>query len=260
MDAIAAEAGISKPMVYNYFGSKEGIYLAYLARAGRDLLNRMLAADVPDGTLAERLEAGAGAFFGFVGENHDGWRVLREEMLSQREAVGGQVAAMRSAIHALLSEVLVEEGGDPGRVDAYAHALTGAGESLADWWLEHPGHAGRGAGGHAGGDGGRSRAPALIRRTDERRAGHARRRDRAGGGDRAARSPTRASCAATARSRSCASTAACRSCSTSTSTGWSARRRTCASTAGAARRASSARPPSCWSGARAATPSTAACA
>ena len=34
MDAIAAEAGISKPMVYNYFGSKEGIYLAYLARAG----------------------------------------------------------------------------------------------------------------------------------------------------------------------------------------------------------------------------------
>ncbi len=138
MDAIAAEAGISKPMVYNYFGSKEGIYLAYLERAGRDLLNRLLAADVPDGTLAERLEAGAGAFFGFVGENHDGWRVLREEMVGQREAVGGQVATMRTAIHALLSEVLVEEGGDPRRVDAYANALTGAGESLADWWLEHP--------------------------------------------------------------------------------------------------------------------------
>jgi len=138
MDAIAAEAGISKPMVYNYFGSKEGIYLAYLERAGRDLLNRMLEADVPGGTLAERLAAGAGAFFGFVGQNHDGWRVLREEMLSQREAVGGRVAAMRTAIHALLSEVLVEEGGDPDRVDAAAQALTGAGESLADWWLEHP--------------------------------------------------------------------------------------------------------------------------
>ena len=138
MDAIAAEAGISKPMVYNYFGSKEGIYLAYLERAGRELLNRLLAADVPTGTLAERLTAGAGAFFGFVGENHDGWRVLREEMLSQREAVGGQVATMRSAIHALLSEVLVEEGADPQSADAYAAALTGAGESLADWWLEHP--------------------------------------------------------------------------------------------------------------------------
>ena len=138
MDAIAAEAGISKPMVYNYFGSKEGIYLAYLARAGRDLLNRMLEADVPDGNLEQRLEAGAGAFFGFVGQNHDGWRVLREEMVSQREAVGGQVSSMRTAIHALLSEVLLEEGGDPRVVDAYAHALTGAGESLADWWLEHP--------------------------------------------------------------------------------------------------------------------------
>jgi len=138
MDAIAAEAGISKPMLYNYFGSKQGIYLAYLSRAGRDLLNRMLAADVPEGTLSERLAAGAGAFFGFVGENHDGWRVLREEMVGQREEVGGQVAGMRSAIHALLSEVLLEEGGDPRRVDAHAHALTGAGESLADWWLEHP--------------------------------------------------------------------------------------------------------------------------
>ena len=52
MDAIAAEAGISKPMLYNYFGSKEGIYLAYLSRAGRDLLNRMLAADVPGGTVS----------------------------------------------------------------------------------------------------------------------------------------------------------------------------------------------------------------
>ena len=59
-------------------------------------------------------------------------------MVSQREAVGGQVGTMRAAIHALLAEVLVEEGGDPDRMDAYAHALTGAGESLADWWLEHP--------------------------------------------------------------------------------------------------------------------------
>ena len=138
MDAIAAAAGISKPMVYNYFGSKEGIYLAYLERAGRDLLNRLIEADLPEGRLGERLTAGAGAFFGFVGENHDGWRVLREEMLGQRESVGGQVATMRSAINALLSEVLVEEGGDPRLVDAHAAALTGAGESLADWWLAHP--------------------------------------------------------------------------------------------------------------------------
>jgi len=138
MDAIAAAAGISKPMVYNYFGSKEGIYLAYLERAGRDLLNRLIEADLPEGRLGERLAAGAGAFFGFVGENHDGWRVLREEMVGQRESVGGQVATMRSAVSALLSEVLVEEGDDPRLVDAHANALTGAGESLADWWLEHP--------------------------------------------------------------------------------------------------------------------------
>lgn len=138
MEAIAAEAGISKPMVYNYFGSKQGIYLAYLERAGRDLLNRMLAADDPGGNLAVRLGAGARAFFGFVGENHDGWRVLREEMVGQRETVGGRVAEVRAATTALLCELLVDEGAPEGRVEAQAAAVVGAGEALADWWLEHP--------------------------------------------------------------------------------------------------------------------------
>ncbi len=139
MDAIAAEAGISKPMLYNYFGSKQGIYMAYLSRAGRELLTRLQAADLPDGSLAERLDAGAHAFFAFVDEHRGGWRVLREEMVRQDETVGGQVASLRTAVTALMSELLVDEAGvAEERVDAFAHALTGAGESLADWWLEHP--------------------------------------------------------------------------------------------------------------------------
>ncbi len=140
MDAIAAEAGISKPMLYNYFGSKQGIYMAYLGRAGQELLARLQAADPLDGSLAERLEAGARAFFGFVDEHRSGWRVLREEMVREGAAVGGQVASIRAGVTELMSELLASEGGIVAeRVDAYAYALVGAGESLADWWLQSPG-------------------------------------------------------------------------------------------------------------------------
>src|SRR5213079_2294618 len=47
MDEIADRADISKPMLYAYFGSKEGLYSAYVERAGADLLARMDAAVDP---------------------------------------------------------------------------------------------------------------------------------------------------------------------------------------------------------------------
>ena len=41
MEEIAARADVTKPMVYSYFGSKERLYLAYIERSGRELLDRM---------------------------------------------------------------------------------------------------------------------------------------------------------------------------------------------------------------------------
>src|SRR6185312_7553136 len=44
MAAIARRAGISKPLIYEYFGSKDGLYLACLNRAGTHLVDRVAAA------------------------------------------------------------------------------------------------------------------------------------------------------------------------------------------------------------------------
>ena len=41
MDRIAELAGVSKPMLYAYFGSKEGLYVAYIERTGRELVQRL---------------------------------------------------------------------------------------------------------------------------------------------------------------------------------------------------------------------------
>ena len=53
MDAIAADAGISKPMLYNYFGSKQGLYVAFVERDGRELLESMRMAGSPDAPARE---------------------------------------------------------------------------------------------------------------------------------------------------------------------------------------------------------------
>src|SRR6201999_3233892 len=89
MDAIAEVAGISKPMLYNYFGSKQGLYAAYIQRSGRALLTCMREADSRDAPAAQRLHTGILAFLTYAEEHRAGWTILHREILAQ----GGVVAA-----------------------------------------------------------------------------------------------------------------------------------------------------------------------
>jgi AcrR family transcriptional regulator len=133
MDAIAAAAEISKPMLYAYFGSKEGLYAAYVERSGRALMTAMREAAPPDAPAAERLEAGVRTFFDYVGENGTSWAVLYNEAAAQ----GGPLAAEVAALRAGLVDLVLRATGDSAL--AFAHAFVGAGESLANWWLTEPG-------------------------------------------------------------------------------------------------------------------------
>jgi AcrR family transcriptional regulator len=130
MDAIAEAAGISKPMLYNYFGSKDGLYLAYVERSGQALLDSMRGAATRTEPPWERLHAGVLAFLTYVDEHRSGWSVLYKEASAQGGPLAVQVAGMRLRIASLLGGLFDNE--------PFAHAFVGAGESLANWWLEHP--------------------------------------------------------------------------------------------------------------------------
>src|ERR1700744_4277293 len=82
MDAIAEAAGISKPMLYNYFGSKQGLYAAYIERSGHALLKSMREADSRDTPPAQRLYAGILAFLTYADEHSAGWTILHRETLA----------------------------------------------------------------------------------------------------------------------------------------------------------------------------------
>lgn len=149
MDEIAGGAGISKPMIYNYFGSKEGLYAAYVEAAGQRLLARMADAAVGDSDAVDAeatLRATALAFFAHVDENRESWSVLFGELATRGSPLSSEVAAIRQRMiyrTAALFEVLARRAGIPaervGGTEPLAHAFVGAGESLANWWLDHPG-------------------------------------------------------------------------------------------------------------------------
>ena len=142
MDEIAERAGVSKPMLYTYFGSKEGLYLAYIERAGGQLLDRLVrAAPVGDQSVAG-MRFRISEFLAFVEEHADGWRVLFREMASTRP-FAERVAELRARIAEAIRRMIETSPGTrrvyPGTAaDAIAHAIVGAGESLANWWLDHP--------------------------------------------------------------------------------------------------------------------------
>ena len=138
MDAIAAAAGISKPMLYTYFGSKEGLYAAYLERSGATLVATLRDAAPPGAPPRERLASGVLAFLTYVEEHRAGWSVLYNEAVSQAGAAAAGVAALRTRLADMIARSLAAHDADAAALSASAHALAGAGESLANWWLRHP--------------------------------------------------------------------------------------------------------------------------
>ena len=146
MDHIAELAGVSKPMLYAYFGSKEGLYVGYIERTGGELVDRLVGADAADGQPG-RLRAVIAEFLGFVEEHRDGWTVLFRE-LTARQPIADQVSQLRAQIVGEVRRMLegapegaggtVVSGLAPPASEGVAEAVVGAGEALANWWLNKP--------------------------------------------------------------------------------------------------------------------------
>jgi AcrR family transcriptional regulator len=143
MDEIADAAGISKPMVYAYLGSKEQLFLACVHREGTRMLEAIVAVVGADLPADQQLWRGLRAFFGFVGAHRDGWAVLYRQARGQ-EAFNADLAHMRERMVEVIAGLFrraVEAHGREAReadLSATAYALVGAAESLADWLADHP--------------------------------------------------------------------------------------------------------------------------
>jgi AcrR family transcriptional regulator len=145
VDGIAEASGISKPMIYAYFGSKEGLYRACMARARGRLLETLREGVDQAAEPDQQLWHGLLAFFTFVEREQDSWAVLLGEVTAGTGPFAQEGAEVRREMTLLVADLLrraAEAEGMPagglGLVEPIARSLIGAGESLAVWWGEHP--------------------------------------------------------------------------------------------------------------------------
>jgi AcrR family transcriptional regulator len=131
---IGLRAGISKSVLYHYFGSKAGLYEAIAEMEGRALLERVAAA-VPSDPDAPRLRAGVDEFFSFLAERPAAWRLLVRdppadpELIAVHERIVGE---REQALAQLLAQPAKLERAEPA-VSLVAAAI----RAFAAWWYEH---------------------------------------------------------------------------------------------------------------------------
>jgi AcrR family transcriptional regulator len=137
MDEVAAAVGVTKPLLYNYFGNKERLYLACMEPAGDALLSTVVGAVDSSATPVEALRAGIHAFFEFVDRDRGAWRVLFDETLPVEGGIARRVGEYRTRMTDLVARSLLEQI-PPAygvQVEAVSTALLGAAEALGRWWL-----------------------------------------------------------------------------------------------------------------------------
>jgi AcrR family transcriptional regulator len=145
LDRVAEGAGISKALIYEHFPSKRDLHRALLESYFGELLERVVGAIAGAEPGEGRLRAGLDAFLAFVEERRGAWRMLVLNMADP--VIAERMERLRHEVAVLITARMVEEG-PPGRlveglgreraIEMVAQQIVGAGQSLANWWVEHP--------------------------------------------------------------------------------------------------------------------------
>jgi AcrR family transcriptional regulator len=136
MDELARRAGVTKPVVYELFRSKEGLFGACVDRTIERLATEIAAAVRAEDEPEARLRAGGLAFIRFAAGNR-----VAFDLMSMGGSFSENARAVRESQAELVRELMAEmaaEGTDPRELDVAAHAVNAAYEGVAHWMWAHP--------------------------------------------------------------------------------------------------------------------------
>jgi AcrR family transcriptional regulator len=137
IEEIAARAEVSKPVVYEHFGGKEGLYAVVVDREVRRLLDLVQAA-LTAGQPRELLEQAAFALLDYIEQSSDGFRILVRD--SPLGSASGSFVTIISDVASRVEYILAAEfssrGYDPGAAPMYAQMLVGMVGTTGQWWLD----------------------------------------------------------------------------------------------------------------------------
>jgi AcrR family transcriptional regulator len=147
MDDVAAAVGVSKPLIYQYYGSKDGLFLACLARLRTQLLDTVSDAVMAATDAEDALYAGFVAWFQFLDDHPQAWSVLVDEGMLNPGSTPGPAGTTTDEVRAAFIELIsamVRMNLPPGHsaeddeIEVIAQSISGATERLAIWRSRTP--------------------------------------------------------------------------------------------------------------------------
>jgi AcrR family transcriptional regulator len=140
MAAIAAEAGISKPILYRHFGDKSGLYQALAERHTRKLIEGIREEFSSSDGLRARTRTTIDTYLATISANLQLYRFLMHRASAEDAATHSAMSTMIRGVSTELAEVMIGEGRMSDRTRAYVwgHAIVGMVQTAGDWWLDHP--------------------------------------------------------------------------------------------------------------------------
>jgi AcrR family transcriptional regulator len=137
IEEIAAQAGVSKPVVYEHFGGKEGLYAVVVDREVERFLAMATRLLEGEDTMA-KFEMAAVQLLRYIQENSDGFRILVRDSnpTSGSGTFASLISDIASQVEYILGDVLAARGYDAGLAPVYAQMLVGMVASAGQWWLD----------------------------------------------------------------------------------------------------------------------------
>ena len=139
VEEIASAAGVSKPIVYEHFGGKEGLYQVIVDREVKALSDILRSQMRPEHSARAVLEGIVVTLLDFIEENADGFHLLAHQSPTavRSETFETVMADIADQVTIFLAPLLEKQGLDPASAPVYGQILAGGVGQIGQWWSEN---------------------------------------------------------------------------------------------------------------------------
>jgi AcrR family transcriptional regulator len=134
MDAVAEAAGVTKPVLYQHFGSKRELYLELLDDVGNQLLDEVVRATAHVDQPRSRVEAGFAAYYRYVESHVNAFRILFGGGIEPDEEFAAVVSRVEDTMASTIAS-LIDADIDPEHRRLLAYGVVGLAETTSRHWV-----------------------------------------------------------------------------------------------------------------------------
>jgi AcrR family transcriptional regulator len=138
MNDVAEAAGVTKPVLYQHFRSKRELFGELLADVGREVQDAITKAVAAADTSHEMVDLGFAAFFRYVDEHRDAFRLFWAQGFGRDDEFVALVKQVEDTLAELVAGFIEIEGLDPGQRRLLGHGIVGMIHGASAHWLTTP--------------------------------------------------------------------------------------------------------------------------